>query len=625
MKLLSLDLETELITRGRPPVPLVVSIHTDEEHYLVHPEDMDWSVLDDPEVVLLGANVAFDSSVLIEHVPAALARVLRLYAEGRVVDVQLAARLTDIADKGFTGRYALEHLAKTYLGLRLDKDAWRLDYALLRNIPLAYWPEGAADYALVDSWVTRKCFDAVCQVRPDALGILAHLTGADFALYQAATNGVHTHPERSRALVARVNQELEQVAVTLTQGGLLREDGSKDTKRAQALMVAALGDACPRTEAGAVQLSAEATAASGDSLLQAYSTFVSADKLRATAAALLHGFDTPLQTRFTSCVETYRTSSSMPSAPVVGMQMQNPPRASGLRECFVPGPGELFIGADYSQAELFSLAQVCKTLFGYSVMGDVLNSGQDIHYWIASKILGCTYEEAKAHPQAKRYRTLGKVVNFGLPGGLGAKRLVEYARQAPYNITITLQEAYELVHMWRTSFPCCGQYLNWIGTKTYPWELVHPITGFRRGGVGYTDGANTSFQSLTAYYSKTACLRVVLSSYDPRSPLYGWKLWNMIHDELLMRGPKEGAPAAAKELARIMVEACAEVVPDYPIAADPWCANVWSKHIPDGMDVDKPWIFADAVESWRHKARTAETDKAAKPWLDKLESVGMFL
>lgn len=655
MRILSVDLETYKIGRGedQAPRPVVCAVHTDTDHYLVRPADMDWSELDQPDTILLGANLPYDASVLIRRVPRAQPHVLRVFQELRAVDVLQANRLTDVANGDLTRHFSLEDVARAYLGIELEKDAWRTDYDRLDSIPLDLWPIGAIEYALLDSWVTRKAFDAVCKKRPDALRVLAHLTAADWALHEAEINGVHTHPERSRRLVARTERQVIKTKARLQRAGLVRPDGSKDTKPAKAYLervCARQGVRPMRTATGGISFTAEATERAANTpyldksetkgwdrehaeaarVPRLYSEYVSADKLLTASRNLLHGFETPLQTRFSACMETYRTSSRMPDGKTaIGVQMQNPPRASGYRECFAPEEGQLFIGADYAMAELYSLSQVCKHLFGYSIMGDQLKAGIDLHYYIAARIVGCTYEEIKKHPKAKHYRQLGKVANFGLPGGLGAASLVAYA-WANYQVRITEDEARQLIRVWKATFTEVVQYLDWINGQLARstqgrwvqidgqskflkfFEFVHPLTGFIRGQVGYTDGANTGFQSLTAWYGKTACRLAVLASYDPQSPLYGWLLWNFVHDELLMRGPASGAKAAAQELSRLMKAAALEVVPDYPIKVDPWIGDVWSKAIPDNMDLDRPFYLADHARVLRadlEAARAAGADK----------------
>src|SRR5690606_24527505 len=61
----------------------------------------------------------------------------------------------------------------------------------------------------------------------------------------------------------------------------------------------------------------------------------------------------------------------------------------------------------------------------------------------------------------KRARDCAKVANFGLPGGLGAQSLVDYAR-ASYGVIITLDDAYDLKKKWVQSWPEMQKYFNWI-------------------------------------------------------------------------------------------------------------------------------------------------------------------
>lgn len=603
MRLVSLDLETYRISRGpgAAPKPVIVSIHEDTCHYIARPADVDWGFLDDPDTFLIGANIAFDTSVLIRHMPRLRKAILRLYAEHRVLDVQQAHTLVCVSRGVPAGKFGLETLARFYCDVALDKDTWRLFYGELDVVPLHLWPAGAIEYALVDTWIARKVFDAICAADEyGALGLLGHLTYAAWGLHEAEVDGVRTHPTRARRLAARAEQRILDVTAQLQAAGLVREDGTKDTKAAMSRMLDVFPDA-PRTAGGAPSLSEEATEASGDTLLQAYTEYTQAGKMRTAARNLIKGIDLPLQTRFNACMETYRTSSSMPKeeAALVGVQMQNPWRSGGYREVFTPDPGELFIGADYTMAEVFSLAQVCKNLFGFSKLGDALLSGKDVHLLTACMIVGCTYEEILVHPERKHFRQIAKALVFGIPGGLGAAKMVLYARG--YGVEITVEQAKRYIWQFKNGYPEVGMYLDWVSAKGYPWTLTHCITGFIRGGVGYTDGANTGFQSLTAYYAKTATARVAAARWDEASPLFGFKLWNMVHDELLCRGPAERAVRAAAELERIMCGAANEVLTDYPISAGGWVSDVWSKLNEDMCEGGKIGNYAEFVEQLRAK------------------------
>jgi DNA polymerase I-like protein with 3'-5' exonuclease and polymerase domains len=124
------------------------------------------------------------------------------------------------------------------------------------------------------------------------------------------------------------------------------------------------------------------------------------------------------------------------------------PRLAELRRLFVPRDQDsrLFI-ADYSAIELRTLAAVCQARFGYSKLGEVITSGIDPHVFTAAAIQGLSLAEFEALEQTDkerfvRGRQAAKAINFGVPGGLGAERLREYA-QANYGVTLSLAEAEE--------------------------------------------------------------------------------------------------------------------------------------------------------------------------------------
>src|SRR5690606_32482748 len=102
----------------------------------------------------------------------------------------------------------------------------------------------------------------------------------------------------------------------------------------------------------------------------------------------------PIHSYFEVLRETGRTSSSNPN-------LQNLPRVDGVRECYVPRPGNVYISCDYDKAELHTLAQLCMDYFGESKLAEALNNGIDPHLQMAANILGIPYEEAKDRLKAK--------------------------------------------------------------------------------------------------------------------------------------------------------------------------------------------------------------------------------
>ncbi len=135
---------------------------------------------------------------------------------------------------------------------------------------------------------------------------------------------------------------------------------------------------------------------------------------------------------------TGRTTCSKPN-------MQQVPRQDDFREVIVPSPGHLLLAVDYRFIELVTLGAVCERRFGFSRLADVIREGIDPHCHTAAMLLGMSYEEfkdmANSKPKKfKRFRQMAKPINFGVPGGLGANRLVEYARKT-YGVGMTPDEA----------------------------------------------------------------------------------------------------------------------------------------------------------------------------------------
>lgn len=244
---------------------------------------------------------------------------------------------------------------------------------------------------------------------------------------------------------------------------------------------------------------------------------------------------------------------------------------------------QVFVGADFGAAELYALAHVCKVLFGFSRMQDILRTGEDLHVATAAAMRGCTVQELRTLPNWKELRQLSKALNFGLPGGLGVTKLVRYVRG--YGVVITETEGKRLKAQWLAAYPEVAAYLKWIGNKPNGWTSKHPITGFIRGGLGYSDGANHHFQHLIGWLGKESVFDVVCESYDESSPLFGWKPFGFVHDELLARGPLSGAVAAAERLGFLMEASAAKVLEVVP-PAKPFITRVWSKDVEPAYDAD---------------------------------------
>jgi DNA polymerase I-like protein with 3'-5' exonuclease and polymerase domains len=371
----------------------------------------------------------------------------------------------------------------------------------------------------------------------------------------------------------------EKILAELQAAGMVRANGSRDTKVAKARMRDVMGEDHRKTNSGDVCLDADACEASEDPLLEAYAEYSTLDKvLKNDIPALYKGTVTPIQTRY-GLADTGRTTSSGPN-------IQNVRRLPGIRECFRPRPGYVYAQADYHAFELFALAQACKKMFsGESKLADALNAGMDPHTQMAADILGKSYDETLMLVKAKNHsadmaRQTGKTANFGFPGGLGAKRLVEFAKKG-YGVVISETEAKMLRTQWLKTWPEMVKYFNAIEDMEYfhNYFILLPKSGRLRGHATYTAACNSLFQGLAADAAKEALFRVSKACFvDKESPLYGSILVAFVHDEIICESPLDKAPEAAEELSRLMEEGAELHMPDMKLKAEPCLMTVWSKN-----------------------------------------------
>lgn len=332
---------------------------------------------------------------------------------------------------------------------------------------------------------------------------------------------------------------------------------------------------------------------SGSRILSLVADGGGVDKLIGTYLPVLkRGTEVPINARYEICVNTARTSAKSwtdDDGQRYGFNIQNLPagrRSVGkrVREAFEAREGFCYSFSDYRTLELCALAEVCLTLFGFSRMAEAINEGRDLHLMMAAEMLGISYEVAVQRYEAgdkevKQARNVSKVGNFGLGGGLGIESFVQYAR-AGYGLTLTSVQAKDVKTNWKRTWPEAGVYLDYIGSLVgiSKITLVHPITGFIRGRVGYCDGANHNFQHLAAIGAKIALFDVARESYvDLGTPLYGSRPVAFIHDEIGIEVPKHKAHAAAMRQNFVMERAMALVIPNVKITAVPTLMARWFK------------------------------------------------
>ena len=592
MKLVAFDTETALIEPGLLAPPMTCLTWTDgkTEGILDHVAGVNWFLeqYDDPNVVFVGHNVAFDMAVLVMEAFSrdeelgwrVLNAVFDLYRTERVRDTRLEAQLWCIERGAFRKDFTLAGLTKAHFGIELDKDTHRLHYGELRGVPFGEWPEGAVDYALTDAIATYElCVDDEMGLHPNG----AFQAKAAWALHLMSAWGVATDPEAVETLQTHLTAELDTLREELLAEGLLKVGGPKKKPKVMRDMTSirervkkAMGPATPLTDKGAVSTDKDTLKATEDEKLIAVSEYIHTEKLLSTYVSAMQPVVNP---RFNPLVDTGRTSCRNPN-------LQNLPRAPGVRECFVPRPGHWFTSVDYDTLELRTLGQTCLWLFGESKLADALNTGMDPHTLVGAQLIGETYEgllqrlEDENDKEAALARQVAKIANFGYPGGLGAQSFRSYA--AGYGVEIGEEQAITIREAWRTAWPEMQHYFNYIGDLTsqgpFGGDVALPSSGRVRGKIGFTEGCNYMFQGLAADGAKEALFAAAEAAYNkPHSPFYGSRPVVFIHDEIIAEVPIERAHEAAMALADIMCEAMQRHVPDIKITAEPALMERWLK------------------------------------------------
>jgi DNA polymerase-1 len=264
--------------------------------------------------------------------------------------------------------------------------------------------------------------------------------------------------------------------------------------------------------------------------------------------------------------------------------MQTPPGEGGVRECFVPRDGYVFLGADYDTAELRSLAQVCLDWFGVSSLASEFSRGEDPHLNLGADLLGISREEGlrrykDGDKEIKNYRRYSKPANLGFPGGLGAKNYVGYAKG--FGVTLTVEQSQRTREGWFRARPEMRDYFAKINAMLGSYgdgRVTQVRSGRIRGDVGFTNAANGMFQGLTADGAKEALWLVAKACYlDEGSPMYGARIVIFMHDEIILEVRREKAHAAAQELRRLMIQGMKVFVPDVPVECKPVLMLRWYK------------------------------------------------
>ena len=273
-----------------------------------------------------------------------------------------------------------------------------------------------------------------------------------------------------------------------------------------------------------------------------------------------------------------------------------------MREVITAAPGCYLLVIDYSALELRTLAAWCEFKFGFSKLGDVLRKGIDPHCSMAAMLLGIQYEEFMAlkatdKQKFRATRQAAKAVNFGNPGGLGAKTFVAWAGKPPYNVELTIEQAKEFKSKWLMAYPEMRLHLQQQGNGEF--ETAVTPTGRIRAQIGYCSARNFPFQGVAGDGCKLAMWNLMKAGYDVQG---------FIHDEFVIELSSFNAcKETAEDIDRICRESMAEVCGTVPIACEYALTYRWVK------DAEAIFDEAGELQPWKPEKDHNKTMEAVSP------------
>ena len=593
MRKIAFDLETHPFSpNNMAPKPVCLTWAEGEQADIVlFPAARAWlgDWLEDPEVVLIAHNGAYDFTCLLAHYPELSEGIWNKLEAGLFHDTKSRERLLHIA-QGIKKPCDLGTTMERRFGVVLDKEGgWRTNYDQLDGVPLNDWPREAVDYAVDDARATLMLYIAQDAEALDLAysweGEVCRQSSYRLPMNLMGTWGIRTNGERVKVLKKQVLEKIASQEGLVVEAGLgsFNKKGKlvKSMKAIRERVVRFFPEGSPpRTPKGAIQTAEGVLAQCNDPALQAVVEFAALQKLLGTyIEPMEQGVHQAIHANFDALgADSGRSSCSKPN-------LQNQPKLPGLRECFEARPGYVYAAADFDTQELRTLAQTLLDILGESRLAERYRADPDFdpHTLFASEMLRISYEDGLRQKAAgdaffKEKRQQAKAVNFGLPGGLGAAALVGFAKG--YGVELDLDEAAQLKAHWFSTWPEMDEYFKWINSVSQNGfgTLTLPRSGRRRGRILFTEAANGCFQGLASDASKTALWRVSRKCYtDPASALWSSRPVAFIHDEIIIEAPEDRAPEAALEMADLMMKAQEMWTPDIPARASAHLMRYWSK------------------------------------------------
>lgn len=620
-KTYALDLETRLISKEHiAPPPVVLSVYGEGEHYLTLNIEETISTLLGNGDTLVWHNASFDMSVLYLHFPKLRRVIFDAYKEDRIKCTKLRESLLHLSSIGHlhkpkslaacVARYFDVDISST----KTDPDAWRLRYEELEGIELNQWPKEATEYALDDTKWGYKVFEKQREfANPSgycSMGTEQLQTYFDFVGRIMTMNGFLVDTKLVEETKAELELKREEPLKILVEAGFASMAKSGKVSIRQKLLREYILEKYPTHvkyskpsksfPGGQVSLASDAVMEyPNDPILDALKEYETCGKLLSTYLPnLLRG--PTMHPQYNALVETGRTSSHGHAVKdrddrTPSENVQNLPRNGNVREAHIARPGMVLVGIDYGHLELDCLAQVTNEMFGFSKMKDIINAGKDPHSEMGSQLMSIkqhkdiSYEDfykrlKDGDKDCKFFRQMAKAANFGFPGGLGANRMVDYARLSYGIDDMTIEQSTELRDVFLKTYPEVQSLFDWFKLQETTEGWSYSSSGRHRTNCSYCVGLNgIALQSRSADGAKKAGL--ALAESCEFGELVDCDLLAFIHDEYIIEMPNdENLSERIDKAMTLMLEGMGEVLPNIRITVEADAMLRWVK--------DGPFVYS---------------------------------
>jgi len=242
--------------------------------------------------------------------------------------------------------------------------------------------------------------------------------------------------------------------------------------------------------------------------------------------------------------ETGRTASASPN-------MQNIPArdTKEYRECFIARPGNALIIADYSAQEPSILAYISQD----EELIEIINSGKDIYIEVAKRIFN--EEVTKGDPRRDKMKALVLGTNYGMSAYGLARELGS-----------TEDEAEKLLYKFFRVFPGVG---SWMVKQKKKKDYVETVCGRRIWLNRYSsqcerNALNAPIQGTAADINKIAVARLHKNWKFP----YPFAIVETTHDEIGLDVPRQHANKVKNFTKHFMIQVAEEVCPGIKARVD---------------------------------------------------------